>query len=118
MDALAVALAGLVTLAAFVVGLAKTQGLPASIEVRDRAAIAPGLWSASGWVEIVVAFVVVIGVFAAPRASAVGAALLALSYAALATRQLQRRLPLASVTPTLLLVLLSASSAGVTTLVR
>lgn len=112
MELLAVALSLLLTLVAVVIGMAKVQHLPASLEVRDRAGIAPAVWTASGWTELVAAAVLVVGVFAAHGAATAAAVLLAISYAAFAGRQLTRRLPVAAVTPALVLVLLAGGAAA------
>lgn len=112
MELLAVGLSSLLTLVAVVVGLAKVQHLPASLEVRDRAGIAPRVWTISGWAELAAAAVVVVGVFAVQEAAAVAAMLLAVSYAALALRQLSRRLPVAAVSPALVLTLLAGGAAA------
>lgn len=112
MELLAVGLSLLLTLVAVVIGMAKVQRLPASLQVRDRAGIAPGVWTASGWLELVAAAVLVVGVFAVHEAAAVAAGVLALSYAAFAVRQLARRLPMAAVFPAIVLVLLAAGSAA------
>lgn len=112
MELLAVGLSLLLTLVAVVIGMAKVQHLPASLEVRDRAGIAPGMWTISGWVELVAAAILVIGVFAAHGAAVVAAVLLAVAYAAFAIRQLTRRLPMAAVFPALVLVLLAGGAAA------
>lgn len=112
MELLAVGLSLLLTLLAVIIGLAKVQRLPASLQIRDRAGIAPGLWTASGWLELVAAALLVVGVFAAHAVAAAAAVVLALSYAAFTARQLTRRLPLASVLPAIVLVALSLGSAA------
>ena len=112
MELLAVGLSLLLTLLAVIIGMAKVQRLPASLQIRDRAGIAPGLWTASGWLELVAAAVLVVGVFAAHEVAAAAAVVLALSYAAFAVRQLTRRLPLAAVLPAIVLVVLSLGAAA------
>lgn len=112
MELLAVGLSLLLTLLAVIIGLAKVQHLPASLQVRDRAAITSGLWTASGWIELVAAGFLVVGVFAAHQAAVAAAVVLALSYAAFAIRQLTRRLPIATVSPALVLVGLSLAAAA------
>lgn len=115
MELLAVTLSLLLTLLAVVIGLAKVQHLPASMQVRDRAGISPAVWTASGWIELLAAAVLVVGVFVAHEAAVVGAALLAASYGALALRQLSRREPFAVVLPALvLLVVALATIAAIT----
>jgi hypothetical protein len=111
-ELLAVGLSLLLTLVAVVIGMAKVQHLPASLEVRDRAGIAPGLWTGSGWVELVAAAVLVVGIFAVHEAAAAAAVVLAVSYAAFAMRQLARRLPVAVALPGLVLVLLAGGAAA------
>ncbi len=112
MELLAVGLSLLLTLLAVIIGMAKVQRLPASLQVRDRAAISGGVWTASGWLELVAAAFLVVGVFAAHVVAAVAAVVLALSYAAFALRQLTRRLPLAAVLPAVVLVVLSLGAAA------
>jgi len=110
-ELLAVGLSLLLTLLAVIIGMAKVQRLPASLEVRERAGISTGIWTASGWLELVAAGFLVVGVFAAQTAAAAAAVVLALSYGVFAVRQLTRRLPLAAVSPALVLVALSLGSA-------
>jgi hypothetical protein len=111
-ELLAVGLSLLLTLLAVIIGLAKVQRLPASLQVRDRAGISAGLWVASGWLELVAAGFLVVGVFAAHEVAVVAAGVLALSYAVFAVRQLMRRLPLSTVVPAFVLVALALSSAA------
>jgi hypothetical protein len=111
-ELLAVGLSLLLTLLAVIIGMAKVQRLPASLHVRDRAGISAGVWTASGWLELVAAGFLVVGVFAAHAVAAAAAVVLALSYAVFAIRQLARRLPLAAVSPALVLVALSLGSAA------
>ena len=112
MELLAVGLSLLLTLLAVIIGMAKVQRLPASLQVRDRAAISAGVWTASGWLELVAAGFLVVGVFAAQTAAAAAAVVLALSYAVFAFRQLTSRLPLSAVLPAFVLVTLSLGSAA------
>lgn len=112
MELLAVGLSLLLTLLAVIIGMAKVQHLPASLDVRDRAGVSAKLWTASGWLELTAAAVVVVGVFAAHEAAAVAAVVLALSYGGFALRQLTRRLPVATVSPALLLVVVSLGAAA------
>jgi uncharacterized membrane protein YphA (DoxX/SURF4 family) len=111
-ELLAVGLSLLLTLLAVIIGMAKVQRLPASLQVRDRAGISAGLWTGSGWLELVAAAFLVVGVFAAHEVAAAAAVVLALSYAAFAIRQLRHRLPLAAVSPALVLLALSLGSAA------
>jgi len=111
-ELLAVGLSLLLTLLAVIIGMAKVQRLPASLQVRDRAGIPAGVWTASGWLELVAAAFLVVGVFAAHEVAAVAAGVLALSYAVFAVRQLTRRLPLAAVSPALVLLALSLVAAA------
>jgi uncharacterized membrane protein YphA (DoxX/SURF4 family) len=117
-ELLAVALSLLLTLVAVIIGMAKVQHLPASLEMRDRAGIGPTVWTTSGWIELVAAAILVIGVFAAHEAAMAAAMLLAVSYAAYAIRQLTRRLPVAAVTPALALVLLAGGVAAAIAVAR
>jgi hypothetical protein len=111
-ELLAVGLSLLLTLLAVIIGMAKVQRLPASLQVRDRAGISAGVWTASGWLELVAAAFLVVGIFAAHGVAAFAAVVLALSYAAFAFSQLTRRLPLAAVLPGGVLVVLSLASAA------
>jgi uncharacterized membrane protein YphA (DoxX/SURF4 family) len=75
---LTVVLALLLALVVIVVGMAQVQGLPASLSVRDRVGASPTLWRVVGWLELVAAAGLVMGV-AAPlvamaRSSLVGLA--------------------------------------------
>lgn len=112
MELLSLALSILLTLFAVIIGMAKVQRLPASLQVRDRAGISAGLWIASGWLELVAAAFLVVGVFAAHAVAVVAAGILALSYAVFAARQLTRRLPLSAVLPALVLVGMALGSAA------
>ena len=111
MELLAVGLSLLLTLLAVIVGLAKVQSLPASIEVRNRSGVAPVFWTTSGWVELVAAGFLVVGIFAAHEAAIVASLVLAVSYGLLALRQLTHRLPLAAATPALVLCALGGATA-------
>ncbi len=111
MELLAVGLSLLLTLLAVVVGLAKVQRLPASIDVRNRSGVTPVFWIASGWVELVAAGFLVVGIFAAHEAAVVASLVLAVSYGLLALRQLAKRLPLAAATPALVLCALGGATA-------
>jgi uncharacterized membrane protein YphA (DoxX/SURF4 family) len=110
-ELLAVVLSLLLTLLAVMVGLAKVQRLPASIDIRDRSGVAPAVWTTSGWIELVAAAFLVVGVFAAHEAAIVASLVLALSYLLLALRQLSRRLPIATATPALVLGVLGGATA-------
>ncbi len=112
MQLLAVGLSLLLTLLAVIIGLAKVQRLPASLQIRDRSGISAGVWTTSGWIELVAAGFLVVGVFAAHEIAAVAAVVLALSYAALALRQLTRRVPIAVASPAIVLVALSLGAAA------
>lgn len=112
MELLAVSLSLLLTLLAVIVGLAKVQRLPASNDVRDRSGLTPVVWSTSGWVELVAAGFLVVGIFAAHEAAVVAALVLALSYGLLAIRQLSNRLPVAAATPALVLCALGGATAA------
>lgn len=111
MELLAVALSLTLTLATVLVGMAKVQHLPASLQVRDAAAVPTRLWLASGWVELVAAACVVMGVFAAHALAVAAAGLLAVDFAVLALRQLTRQAPGASALPAVVLSLLALGAA-------
>lgn len=103
MELLAVVLALVLTLATVLVGMAKVQHLPASLQVRDAARISPAVWTLSGWVELVAAGVLVVGIFAVHAAAVVAAGVLAVMFAALAVRQLVARMPPATLLPAVVL---------------
>jgi hypothetical protein len=107
MEVVAVAASLILTLLAVIVGMAKVQRLPASAQVRDQAAIPPALWLASGWVELVAAAGLVLGIFVALELALVSAVVLLISYVALVIRQLTQRLAFAAVVPALALSALS-----------
>ncbi len=108
MKFLAVICALVLTLLAAVVGMAKVQRLPASLHIRDAAKV-PGLaWTVSGWIELVAAAGLVVGLFVAWALALVSAVVLLISYMALAARQLSQRLPLSAATPAAVLSGLSA----------
>lgn len=111
MELLAVCLSLLLTLLAVIVGMARVQRLPASIDVRDRSGFSPVLWTASGWVELVAAGALVVGIFAAHEAAFGASVVLAISYGLLAVRQLANRLALAVATPALVLCALAGATA-------
>lgn len=102
-ELLAVALSLLLTLLTVVVGMAKVQKLPASFSIRDAAQISPSWWTASGWIELVAAGFLVVGIFANHTTAMVAAAALGVSYLALAFRQLSAHQPIATLTPALVL---------------
>ena len=108
MRALAVVAALVLTLLAFVVGLAKVQRLPASLEVRDRARITATVWAVSGWIELVAAAGLVLGIFVSLELAVASAGVLLVSYVSLAVRQLTRRLTLSECVPALGLSALAA----------
>jgi hypothetical protein len=106
-ELLAVALSLILTLLAVIVGMAKVQRLPASFSIRDAAQISPRWWTASGWIELVVAGFLVVGIFANHVTAMVAASVLGLSYLVLAVRQLSARQSMAASTPALVLAGLS-----------
>jgi uncharacterized membrane protein YphA (DoxX/SURF4 family) len=112
MRALMVVAAFLLTLLAVVVGLAKVQRLPASLQVRDQAQIAPVVWTVTGWVELIAAAGLIVGVFVSLELALVGAVILLVSYLALAIRQLTQRLTPAATAPAFLLSVLAAVTAA------
>jgi hypothetical protein len=108
MRALAVITALVLTLLAFVVGLAKVQRLPASLEIRDRARISPLLWTVTGWIELIAAAGLVLGIFVALEVALASAAVLLVSYLALAIRQMTQGLTVSEPVPALGLSALAA----------
>lgn len=90
MDFILVAGSILLTLLAVVVAMAKIQRLPASLQIRDQAGISGLVWTISGWVELLAAASLIIGVFVSLELALVAAVLLLLSYTSLAARQLTR----------------------------
>lgn len=108
MKVVAVVGALLLTLLAVIVGMAKVQGLPASQQVRDQAKISAAVWVGSGWVELVAAAGLVLGIFVRLEVALVGATVLLISYLVLAVRQISQHQPFASVVPALGLSLLAA----------
>jgi hypothetical protein len=111
-ELLAVGLSLLLTLLAVIIGMAKVQHLPASLEVRDRSGIPPVLWTLWGWVELVAAGFLVVGIFAAHEAAVIAAAVLGLSFLLLAVTQLMKRQPVAAALPALVLFALAAGTAA------
>ncbi len=110
MELLAVGLSLLLTLLAVIIGMAKVQHLPASLEVRDRAKIAPLLWTIWGWLELVAAGFLVVGIFAAHEAAIAAACVLGLSFVLLAATQLERGQPVAAALPALVLSALAVGT--------
>jgi len=108
MSVVSVILSLLLTLLAVIVGMAKVQRLPASAQVRDQAEISPALWLLSGWVELIAAAGLVLGVFASLELALVATVVLLLSFLSLALRQVKARLGIAAVVPALVLTALSA----------
>jgi hypothetical protein len=106
-ELLAVTLSLVLTLLAVMVGMAKVQKLPASFSIRDQAQIPAGLWTASGWVELVAAGFLVVGIFANHPTAVIAASVLGLSYLLLVARQLKVGLAAAALTPALVLTGLS-----------
>jgi hypothetical protein len=96
------------TLLAVIVGLAKIQRLPASLHVRDQARISPLTWLESGWVEVIAAAGLVVGVFVALELAIAAAIVLLLSFLCLALRQLWVQRSAATALPALGLMALSA----------
>lgn len=109
MELLAVILSLLLTLAAVLVGMAKVQNLPASLQVRDAAGVSTTWWRVSGWIDLVAAGVLVVGVFAIHEAALAAAVVLAVDFAVLGVRQLSRPGPAATAVPALVLVLVSVA---------
>ena len=105
---LAVLCALVLTLLAAIVGMAKVQRLPASLQMRDQARVAPPLWTLSGWVELAAAACLVMGIFVSFELALVGAALLLISYLAFAVRQLTMKQSFATAVPALALSVLAA----------
>ena len=108
MKFLAVICALLLTLLAAVVGMAKVQRLPASLHIRDAAKVPALAWTVTGWIELVAAAGLVIGLFVVWALALVSAVVLLISYVALAARQLSQRLPLSAATPAVALSGLAA----------
>jgi hypothetical protein len=108
MRAVAVVAALVLTLLAFIVGLAKVQRLPASLQVRDRARISAAVWTISGWMELVAAAGLVLGVFVSLELALTAAALLLIGYVSLAIRQLSQKLNVTESVPALALSVLAA----------
>ena len=108
MRVVAVACSLVLTLLAAIVGMAKVQRLPASLQVRDQARITPTLWTISGWIELAAAAALVVGIFVSLEMAVAGAVILFASYLALAVRQLAMKHAIASVVPALALSFLSA----------
>ena len=113
MRLLAVVLSLGLTLVAVIVGMAKVQRLPASMQIRDRAHIPSAAWTASGWIELVAAAGLVLGIFAAPGLAVASAAVLFISYLVLAVRQALQRNPAFMVLPAAALAVVSAVTAVV-----
>ncbi len=108
MRAVAVVASLVLTLLAVVVGLAKVQRLPASLEIRDRARLTPTVWTVTGWIELLAAAGLVLGIFVALELALASAVVLLISYVALAVRQLTQRLTLSESVPALGLSALAA----------
>ncbi len=90
MELVAVVLSLVLALGVVLVGMAKVQTLPASVQVRDAADVSPRLWLLSGWAELVLAALLVLGIFAIHELAVFAAVLLAVDFAALGIRQLTR----------------------------
>ena len=88
------------------VGMAKVQRLPASLQIRDQAAVSPVVWAVSGWIELLAAAGLVVGIFVAPEVAVVCAAVLMLTYGWLAAKQMAER-RLAAAVPAIALSLLA-----------
>lgn len=103
-----IAVAGTVVLAflAILVGMAKVQRLPASLQIRDQAGVSAVVWAVSGWIELIAAAGLVVGIFVAPELAVVCAVVLMLTYGWLAAKQLAQRRP-ASAMPAIGLSVLS-----------
>ena len=89
-----------------VMGLAKTQSLPASTDIRQRLAVSATGWRVWGVVELIAAGCLVVGVFAATALAVAAAGLIALCMFLLLLLQLRVRDPIAFLTPTLVLLAL------------
>lgn len=110
MRLLAVVCSLVLTLLAVIVGMAKVQRLPASLQIRDQANISPTVWTVSGWIELVAAAGLVVGIFVSLELAVTSACVLFVCYIVLAGRQLTRRPALASAVPALALAGLSAAT--------
>jgi hypothetical protein len=106
-DFILVAASILLTLLAVIVAMAKIQRLPASLQIRDQAEVSPLVWTISGWIELLAAASLIIGVFVSFELALVAALVLLLGYSSLAARQLTRRRTAAAV-PAAVLAALAA----------
>ena len=97
MRLLAVAATVLLSFVAILVGMAKVQRLPASLQIRDQAGISRFVWTVSGWIELFAAAGLVVGIFVAPEVAVVCAAALMLTFGWLAANQLSQRRSAAAV---------------------
>ena len=108
MELSVIALSSILAMTLIVMGLAKVQRLPATIQIRDRLRIPPVLWQIMGYVELVAAAGLILGAFAT-GALAVLAALAAIgSLVTLLVFQLRGREPLAFLVPALVLIAIAA----------
>jgi hypothetical protein len=108
MRAVAIICALILTLVAFIVGLAKIQRLPASLHIRDQARIRAAVWTVSGWVDVIAAAGLVLGIFVALELALAAAIVLLISFLCLAARQLWVQRSTAAAVPALALMALSA----------
>ena len=108
MTLLAVFLSLALTLLAVIIGMAKVQRLPASLQIRDQARVSAATWTATGWVELVAAAGVVVSVFAVHELAIAAALVLCVSYLGFAIRQISQRVPAPMVVPAVVLAALAA----------
>ena len=97
MRIVAVASALILSLIAILIGMAKVQRLPASLQIRDQAGIASLVWTMSGWIELIAAAGLIVGLFVSLELALVCAVILMLSFGWLAAKQLAHRRRVAAV---------------------
>jgi len=88
-------------------GIAKVSGLPASLAVRDHLGVGPSLWTVIGVLEVLGAFGVVVGAFAAPELGVVAAGGLAALSVGAVVSHLRRHDTVAAVAPPVVLGVLA-----------
>jgi len=103
---------GVALCAAFMlIGLAKVLAIPASLSLRDRVGVPPALWTGIGVLEVLGAFGVVIGAFAAPGLGAAAAVGLTLVCVGAVVAQLRVRDAFVALVPPLVLGVMAVGEA-------
>lgn len=111
MRVLEICLAVVLCAAFMLIGLAKVLAIPASLSLRDRVGVPSALWAGIGVLEVLGAFGVIIGAFAAPGLGAAAAVGLTMVCAGAVVAQVRVHDAFVTLVPPLVLGLLAVVEA-------